>query len=211
MMRAFCAVSMVALVAACQPAVPDSGRGVGFDSTAQAQRDAALAGPLVPSATNAPINGAPVQGSAAQTAAQTTAALDATRPASAPVDASPSNPAPVAVNAAGISRENNFDAVSGQRSIESDAARIASNRAQYEIVQPEALPTRRGSGGPNIVAYALQNQHPIGQQIYARGAFSGPVAGHSATARGWTRMAMDMPVAGTHAPSARQQPACRSL
>ena len=71
------------------------------------------------------------------------------------------------LNAAGISNENNFDAVSGQRSIESDAARLAANRAQYQVVQPQALPDRV-DGGPNIVAYALQTSHAPGTQVYRR-------------------------------------------
>ena len=174
-----------AALAACQPAIPDSGKGVGFgtpEQQAQAQRDAALAsGASVPppaQVTGQPL-GAPIAGSAEATAAQTTAVLDATRPGGvgneaatnsgqAPLNASASNPAPAVVNTAGISAENDFGAVSGQRSIESDAQRIASNAAQYEVVQPQALPSRT-SGGPNIVAYALQNQHPRGQAVYSRG------------------------------------------
>lgn len=175
-----------AALAACQPAVPDSGQGVGFDDnfrTQQAARDAALTGggfPAPAQVTAAPL-GTPIAGSAAATAAQTTAVLNATRPAAsaglggtaaansgvAPLDASPSNPAPAIVNSAGISNENNFDAVSGQRSIDADAARLANNRSQYAVVQPEALPERTDSG-PNIVAYALQTKHARGTQIYRR-------------------------------------------
>lgn len=173
-------------LAACQPAVPDSGRGVGFDdqfAVQQTARDAALAGePL-----NAPV-WEPViaseSGSPAATAAETTRVLNATRPAAtsaptntvaaptpvaaAPINASPSNPPPPVLNAEGISNENNFDAVSGQRSIESDAARIASNSAQYQVVQPEALPNRT-EAGPNIVAFALQTRHAVGTKVYRRG------------------------------------------
>lgn len=188
--RALLSLTAGVALAACQPAVPDSGRGVGFGTgfeQEQRQRDAALTGiPAVAPINSGPINpaplGAPIEGSAQATAAQTTAVLDATRPGGlgndaatnsglVPLNASPSNPAPDAVNDVGISDENSFDAVSGQRSIESDAARIASNRAQYEVVQPEALPDRQ-SDGPNIVAFALKNQHAVGQSIYSRGMFS---------------------------------------
>lgn len=68
----------------------------------------------------------------------------------------------------GISNENNFEAVSSQRSIAEDAAIIAQNRAQYVQVQPTALPPRPNADGPNIVAYALQQNHTRGQQMYGR-------------------------------------------
>lgn len=181
--RAFTVLALGAALAACQPAIPDSGRGVGFDDTFEAQqraRDAALTGGIVPAP--ASVSAAPLSavndGSAAATAAETTRILDATRPGGlgneaatnsglAPLDASPSNPAPALVNSAGISNENNFDAVAGQRSIEGDAALLAANRAQYQVVQPQALPDRTDSG-PNIVAYAIQTNHARGTQIYRR-------------------------------------------
>lgn len=167
-----------AALAACQPAVPDSGRGVGFDGSFEAQRqarDAALAvNGSVPAPSEvgvAPLNALPEEGSAAATAAETARVLEATRPGGAvgqsPLIASPSNPPPTAVDATGISNENNFDAVANQRSIEGDAARLASNRAQYEIVQPQALPDRIDTG-PNIVAYALQTTHALGTRMYRR-------------------------------------------
>ena len=162
-------------LAACQPAVPDAGRGVGFDdpvlSAERRARDAALTGQNVvtPVLVAGPIVPPPEPGSAEATAAETARILAATRPGGvAPVEANPANPAPAVLNAAGISNENNFDAVSDQRSIESDAARIASNSAQYQVVQPEALPDRT-DGGPNIVAFALQTQHEPGTQVYRRG------------------------------------------
>lgn len=185
--RTFTLLGLGLTLAACQPAVPDSGRGVGFDGTFQEQqraRDAALTTSTVPapapvtaSALGAPA-GEPSDPSAAATAAETRRVLDATRPGGlgndaasnsgvAPIQASPSNPPPAVINSAGISNENNFDAVSGQRSIEGDAARLAANRANYEVVQPQALPDRVDSG-PNIVAYALQTSHPKGTQVYRR-------------------------------------------
>ena len=183
-----------ATLAACQPAVPDSARGVGFGdqfTAEQRARDAALAGGGVPapaSVSATPLSGAapaPVPGSAEATAAETARVLAATRTGAsaglasdaaigsgvAPIDASPSNPAPPVVNAAGISEENSFDAVAGQRSIEGDAARIAANRAQYQVIQPEALPDR-ADAGPNIVAYALQTTNPVGTQVYRRTGFN---------------------------------------
>lgn len=61
------------------------------------------------------------------------------------VQASPANAAPRL--ASGISDEQDFDAVSSRESIESDAARRASQAAQYQVVQPGALPTRTGATG----------------------------------------------------------------
>ena len=182
------AIALAAL-AACQPAVPEDSRfGVGFDQTfdqQKANRDAALAG-SVPAAPGVSAQTLPPAGSAADTAAQTTALLnqtgqlnDAENLAAAannsgvvPVQASPSNPPPAVIdNTTGISRENNFDAVSGQRSIEGDAAFIAANRAQYQVIQPQALPQRTATG-PNIVAYALSTSNPVGTRIHRRSAFN---------------------------------------
>lgn len=166
---------------ACAPSVPDSARGVGFDTyEAQAQRNAALANPIYVPDTFLPPDRIPGDTSAEATAAETRRILDATRPstlaAPAPVQNTPVPAAslqPIATNNAGISDENDFDAVAQRQTIESDAARIAQNRAQYQVVQPEALPTRNNDGGPNIVQYALQTNHPRGQKIYSRSNFSG--------------------------------------
>ncbi|MEM7295114.1 MAG: hypothetical protein AAF330_00555 [Pseudomonadota bacterium] len=71
-----------------------------------------------------------------------------------------------------ISSEQDFEAVSGQRSIESDAQRIAANRAQYRVVEPSSLPSRAVGEGPNIVAYAIATNNPVGAQIYTRRGFN---------------------------------------
>ena len=211
MKRVLLSIATGVVLSACAPAVPDSGRGVGFDGTLedlQRQRDAQLEGRLVPApaaVSSQPLESASAAapaGSAAATAAETRRVLEATRAQNAgvpvpssgavsnttlaasgtsnglgndsrtnsgqePLQASPSNAPPELVNTAGISRENNFDAVSNQRSIEGDAARLARNRAQYEVVQPQALPSR-GNTGPNVVAYALQTSHARGTQVYRR-------------------------------------------
>ena len=86
----------------------------------------------------------------------------------APLQASPSNPAPQIIGNPGISDENDFQAVSQRESIQSDAERIAQNRAQYQVVQPTAVPTRAGVSQPNIVQYALETRHPKGTQLYTR-------------------------------------------
>lgn len=191
----------VALLSACQPAVPNSARGVGFDDfkLRSQQRDAELRGTgsvglpvenepavttaslnpqvngiTVPSGTD-PVNGSAQGGSGAQTsgltdaqeiAAATTAALN--NSGQAPLEASPSNPAPEAVAVTGISRENDFDAVSQLRDIEADAARRTANQGRFEQVAPTALPTRDGASGPNIVQYALQTTNALGESLYTR-------------------------------------------
>jgi hypothetical protein len=199
------AVTLIAL-AACSPAVPDSGAGVGFDnySQYQRQREAQLAGnaatlppaaavssETLPQTAGNTATTTPPASEAESLAAETRAALNsANSPANytpgagasatgasatgtsatgsaGVLEASPSNPAPVAVNTVGISNENDFEAVGEQRSIAADAALREQNKANYTVVQPEALPARTDTG-PNIVAYALQSSHGVGQQVYRR-------------------------------------------
>lgn len=174
--------AVLAAVAACQPAPPDDTRfGAGFDRTFDQQRvngGSALETVATPQPRSVQTSNIapPPQisdeqtGSAQNTAAETAALLRATAANSgvAPVQASPSNPPPAVVDSTtGISRENSFDAVTGQRSIESDAARIASNRAQYQVIHAEDLPQRTETG-PNIVAYALSTSNPVGTSVYPR-------------------------------------------
>ncbi|GGH48860.1 hypothetical protein GVY41_06560 [Frigidibacter albus] len=83
----------------------------------------------------------------------------------------PSTAAPVAAAPVGggprISDENDFSAVASRETIESDRARIEANAAQYQQVQPTALPPRTETG-PNIVEYALNASNPPGQKVYTR-------------------------------------------
>ena len=70
---------------------------------------------------------------------------------------------------AGVSDEQDFQAVTSRETIESDKARIEANRAQYVVVQPGSLPTRPGETGPNIVEFALATTNPPGVALYDRG------------------------------------------
>jgi len=195
-MRAVYAALALFGLAACSPGVPDSGAGIGFDNSIEAQRarDAALENgttingqPLIPptavsqetlplsatpNITSQPLSatGTALTGDAADIAAETAAVLNAANSNSGqvPLQASPSNPAPGLRVTSGVSNENNFGSVSGERSIDDDAALIASNRQQRQVVQPTALPTRSASSQPNIVAYALQTDNPGGNRIYSR-------------------------------------------
>jgi hypothetical protein len=170
-------------LSACAPAVPDSALGAGFDDPfGQQSRDAALetSGVRVPETVLPPPGGVPQAGvqstlpgalpdSAEATAAETARILAETRTPTATTGSeasgTPNNP--------GISRENDFDVVAERETIESDAARIAENRAQYTVVAPQALPSRPGSTEPNIVAFALSTSHPVGTQLYARAGLNG--------------------------------------
>lgn len=68
----------------------------------------------------------------------------------------------------GISDEQDFNAVASRETIESDAERIARNRAQYTVIQPTAVPERAANTGPNLVEYALSTTHNPGTQMYSR-------------------------------------------
>ncbi|MEP5153163.1 hypothetical protein [Planktotalea sp.] len=159
-------------LSACSPTIPDSGAGVGFGDyaeyeRAQAARDAALQGgttgalPAAQAVSTEPL--APATASGIPQAASTDTA--------GVVQASPANVAPV-LRTGGISAENDFNAVSGQRSIEGDAAKRAANQQQYQVIQPTALPTRQGNAGPNIVAFALSTTNARGQRVHQRNGFN---------------------------------------
>ena len=184
-------VGSVLALAACTPPVPDSGAEAGFDSspfdTAPPAGTTIFGEPLVPpiqvesTSLDAPSAAPRSAGSStsagslgvssgnADIASETAAALSAAQSNSgqAPLQASPSNPAPLAVANAGISDENDFGAVSSRQTIESDADRIAQNRSQYQVIEPTAVPTRQGDAGPNVVSYALGTSNPLGNRIYS--------------------------------------------
>lgn len=162
------ALGALVALSACSPTIPDSGAGVGFGDynefeRAQAARDAALTGggalPPPQAVSSESLAPAAASGIAQATSGQAT------------VNASPTNAAPV-LRAGGISAENDFNAVSGQRSIEGDAAKRAQNQQQYQVIQPTALPTRQGNAGPNIVAFALAAKNAKGQRVYRRNGFN---------------------------------------
>lgn len=188
-----CGVALVGL-AACEASLPDSGVGFGNytdyrktqDQQAADQAGNPLPSPMAvseetlePSRTGvsgtvpaaAPIAGQP-QDEAARLAADTAAVLSggaATQPAAQPETAPAKKPE---LNNPGISSENDFKSVSAERTIQSDAERLAQNKAQYQVVQPTSVPMRSGGTGPNIVEYALKTSNPIGTPMYARGPFS---------------------------------------
>ncbi len=172
-MRLTLLIPAIGLVAACNTVAPV--QGTSFNTPQyQAQREAELAGqgltgnPLLgpvdvtEQQLGAPGDPLPPTGENADIASATAAAL-----------ANTSVPAatPIASNNA-ISDEQDFEAVSGRRTIESDAARIQQNSQTYEVVAPTAVPQRGTDGQPNIVQYALNTSNPVGTQLYSRAGFN---------------------------------------
>ncbi|MFY0619646.1 hypothetical protein [Shimia sp.] len=229
MIRTFGALCALVALTACQPRIPDSAAGVGFDNAnlspearaqvgtanssspipsplavsqetipeapqvARVQVQAApdvAATPLVTTAAASPqtqtvIANSSVNSEASAIAQETSAALSAASVNSGvlPLEASPSNPAPQVFSNPGISDENDFAAVGERRSIEDDAARRAQNKASYTVIEPTAVPKRTGTQGPNIVAYALQTNHPRGTKMYNRLGLGGAARFDKACAR----------------------------
>ena len=68
----------------------------------------------------------------------------------------------------GISDEQDFDAVSGRESIESDKERLAKQRAQYIVIEPTDVPTGRSGKGAKVVEFALSTTNNVGQSVYSR-------------------------------------------
>ncbi len=188
------AVMAALLLAACTPSTTETGAGVGFQDYNSYVRGAAPApAPAGAPVTVPPPGGAfdPAAAAAAIDRAQgvapapVTAAPAAVTPAplATPVDPAatdsadrPRGGAPAGIKEesgevashTGISDEQDFSAVSARETIESDAERIARNRAEYVVVQPKDLPQRPGDTGPNIVEFALATTHAPGVQMYKR-------------------------------------------
>ncbi len=138
-MRFGVSAMMVLALAACQPAVPDS--GVGFDGYSdyakkRAARDAALEGNQIGR--------------------------------SGVVSDESGHKAHQARNTAAISDEQDFNAVSGRETIESDKERLARQRAQYVVIAPTAVPTGSNAQGVVLVKYALSTTNKRGEAIYSR-------------------------------------------
>lgn len=187
-------------VAACAPAIPDSGAipNYGDYPTGQAQREAELTGSTValpasnrfdPASAAAAIDraegmtttpGAPmvVPGSAQPLTVNTPlsaapAASAGTLAANRPRGNAPSNIQVESGEMAavgGISDEQDFNAVASRESIESDKERIARNAAAYQVIEPTAVPERPSSTGPNIVQFALTTSNAVGEPMYSRSA-----------------------------------------
>ena len=158
----------VLTLAACAPAIPDSGEGVGFQSYKdydgyRSERDTALNGtPASPSDARANVIATPID---------TPSDLAASRGQS-DADEEPHAAPTIVLNNPEISDEQNFAAVSERETIESDAERLRIQKEAYEVIQPTAVPTRSGAGGPNIVEFALASRNQVGEPLYRRSALT---------------------------------------
>ena len=107
--------------------------------------------------------------------------VQATQPAGAPLSAMPATTVATAAtfgttpafNAgttapSRISDEQDFNAVAARETIESDRERLARQREQYQVIQVTSVPDSNVSAGPNLVAYALSTNHPVGTETYRR-------------------------------------------
>ncbi|OYW58338.1 MAG: hypothetical protein B7Z10_02305 [Rhodobacterales bacterium 32-66-7] len=182
--RATAASLALLLTVACTPTGPQDGSGVGFSDYNSYIRGSAP--PPVAPVTGAPAGGFdPAAAAAAIDQAEGVAPPTGLQPTDLqPTDLQPTILAedrprdllPVGIKEesgevdgiAAISDEQDFAAVSARETIESDAERIARNRAEYVTVQPGELPTRPGDTGPNIVEFALATSHAPGVQLYKR-------------------------------------------
>ncbi len=186
MKRSFPVLGLLAL-AACAPSVPDSGAGVGFQDYDSYIRGTtappAAAAPPAPSASFDPAAASAALDRASGTG---TAAVPAATPAPTPAPAAdgsrPRGNAPAGIKEesgemaaiaggshTGISDENDFEAVKSRETIASDKERIERNKAAYVVDQPEPVPERKGSTGPNIVEYALSSTNVPGTPMFKRG------------------------------------------
>lgn len=164
---AFAVISLAAL-AACDPSVPDSGAGVGFSSYAdyQARREAEL----IASGEGQNAGGQPLAVSS-EIATPTTGddiANDAMAAIGQPSEVSSVTLAGTVENSAGISTENDFSAVSSERSIAQDAAYVSANRQAYHVVEPTSVPARPSGTGTSLVEFALSTTNSVGDAIYSR-------------------------------------------
>lgn len=184
-MRVFPILGVVAFVAACASDVPNAAEGVGFkdyDTYLQekARRDAALAAQTAPPGTQtvqppvivvAERDPNAVQPTAPQSDAEATAS--AALAAIGAENASSQEQAVVLTENAEISDEQDFAAVSGRQTIESDAQRRQAQSEQYTQVQPKALPSRPSTGVLTPAEFAVRTSHPIGQKLYRRSPLKG--------------------------------------
>jgi hypothetical protein len=170
MMQRFVLLSAAALsLAACQPQVPDSGRGAGFGTYGDymRQRDGTLAG--APMASVAPFENQAIMSGPIGSGTGAPLDLAENRPrGDAPRTIQPQS-GEIQRAGTSISDEQNFNAVAQRETIASDAERRRAQQAQYVQVQPTALPQRTEAQTANIVQFAVSTSHAPGTKMYSRG------------------------------------------
>lgn len=167
-------------LAACAPQQFDRPRGVGFDDMSsfeidRARREAALAGTVDPFAPPPAVQSSAIGPVGGAIPASDLAAAGIGQGGTGAPLAPPMQPglAPVIASNTGISDEQDFDAVAGRETIESDAQRRQAAIAAQEQIAPQPLPVRPATTGPNIVEYALNAPNAKGQEWYSRSLLSG--------------------------------------
>jgi hypothetical protein len=177
-MRLVAATVSLLTLAACAAQVPDSGagaddtNGAGLPGAASVEsRPLDSEGAAIAAETSAVLG---LNGDAAQQQTSTGAPMSAMRSDSSLND----EPTEVAVEegtpvtGAAISDEQNFQAVAERETIQSDAERLAENRAKYVVIEPTDLPQREDGNGASIVKYALATNNAVGEQLYSRSGFN---------------------------------------
>lgn len=174
-MRMVFPVLVAMTLAACSQQVPDSASGGTYGDYLQ-RADSGATNPGAAATTG------PSDAAMAGTGAGAGGGLDPNRPrgGDAPAGITPyhssleydANGNPVAAtppeNRAQISDEQDFNAVKSRVTIQQDAERLAQQRAQYQIINPQPLPPRPNSDGPNLADYALSTTNAVGQKLYER-------------------------------------------
>lgn len=213
MKRSLAIFAFSLLAACAAPVPDSNPGGVGFNeyqrySSDRARREAQLAGDPVPV-----VPQGPAIGSETVAALDATQALGPSRRqrrtaavSNDPISATPqvqaattvSTVAPVATDTGaaevagaprvsadnpGISDEQSFDAVAERESIESDRERLERQRASYQVIEPEALPTRSGGSRPSVVEFALATSNRVGEKVYRRTALASQSRFNRACAR----------------------------
>lgn len=157
-------------LAACAPPIPDSGAGMeygnGYSPYGSSQPAQGMAAPESGFSTER--IGAAIDSSAGGGSTAGQLVTPGSRPRSDAPSTIRQEAGELRIASGGISDEQSFDAVSARESIASDAARIAQNKAQYQVVAPAALPQRTGENRPNIVQFALSTRHLPGTVLYKR-------------------------------------------
>lgn len=194
-LRALSSLGLVAVLAACQPRVPDSGLGVSDDAyaTYRAEQQRRAAGGLVP---DRPVISSEQLGPGTRPAGADLpqSVVDAVERAEGPPRETAEGVAPLPVERTspplpdetpraragaatvdtdnpGISDSQDFDAVSERRTREQDAERLQAQRENYRMIPAEALP--EGAHIPSVARFALATRHPVGRKMYRRSIFGG--------------------------------------
>lgn len=164
-MRTMAMTGLTLLLLGACASQPEDARGVGFGDYNQhlaqerAEREAALAGGQPQSVLP------PARENRTDIAALAAGAIDEAEGTAPTAAAGPAG------SHSSISDEQDFEAVAGRESIESDAERLQRMQEQRVEIAPTAVPDRPGETGPNIIEYALTTSNPLGNQVFRRSPF----------------------------------------